>query len=156
MEISRASVDDAEEILALQKRAFGRQAELYEDWSLPPLVETLEQMRDEFADHAFLKVVAGHKIVGSVRASVDGGVCHIGRLVVEPDYQRKGLASALMRAIEGEFPTVARFELFTGTKSEGSIRLYERLGYVPSGTKMVSAKVSHVTLTKLRETVATE
>jgi len=156
MEISRATIDDAEGILALQKLAFRRQAELYDDWALPPLVETLEDLRSKFADHAFLKAVAGPEIVGSVRARVEGDVCHVGRLVVDPGHQRKGLASALMRAIEAEFPTVHQFELFTGTKSEGSIRLYRKLGYVPCGTKVVSSKVSHVTLVKQREPVASE
>jgi ribosomal protein S18 acetylase RimI-like enzyme len=156
MEILRATSDDAEEILTLQKLAFRSQAELYEDPALPPLLETLEELRSKFVDHIFLKAVAGLKIVGSVRASVAGGVCHIGRLVVDPGHQRKGLASALMRAIEAEFPAADSFELFTGTKSEGSIHLYKRLGYEPSGTKVISPKVSHVTLTKQRELVASK
>jgi ribosomal protein S18 acetylase RimI-like enzyme len=146
--ILRGTIDDAEEILALQKLAFGKQAELYDDWTLPPIVETLADLRGKFADHIFLKAMAGPKIVGSVRARAEGAVCHVGRLVVDPAHQRKGLASALMKAIEAEFPTVERFELFTGTKSEGSILLYERLGYVPMGTEAVSPKVSHVILKK--------
>jgi ribosomal protein S18 acetylase RimI-like enzyme len=156
MEICRATIDDAEPILALQKLAFSKQAELYDDWSLPPMVETLDQLLEKFADHIFLKAVEGGALIGSVRAGDHEGVCHIGRLIVDPRHQRKGLASALMSAIEAEFPTVDRFELFTGTKSEGSIRLYERLGYVVSGRWAVSPKVSHVTLTKQRNFVATE
>jgi len=156
MEISRATIDDAKEILALQRLAFSGQVELYQDHLLPPMVETVEQVRAKFADHIFLKAVESGAIVGSVRASVTEGVCHIGRLVVRPDRQRKGLASALMSAIEAEFPGVNRFELFTGTKSEGSIRLYRRLGYEAAGERQVSDKVSHVILVKQRKAVATD
>jgi hypothetical protein len=34
-----------------------------------------------------------------------------------------------MLAVETEFPTSKRFELFTGSKSVRNIHLYEKLGY---------------------------
>jgi ribosomal protein S18 acetylase RimI-like enzyme len=156
MEISRATIDDAEEVLALQRLAFGDQAELYQDHLLPPMVERVEQVRAKFADHIFLKAMESGVIVGSVRACEHDGVCHIGRLVVRPDRRRRGVASALMSAIETEFPAVAQFELFTGTKSEGSIRLYRRLGYEAAGERQVSDKVSHVILVKQRKGATTD
>jgi ribosomal protein S18 acetylase RimI-like enzyme len=53
----------------------------------------------------------------------------VGRLIVHPDLQRQGIGSRLLLGIEACFPDVARFELFTGDRSEATIRLYERLGY---------------------------
>jgi hypothetical protein len=42
------------------------------------------------------------------------------------------------------FPEAAKFELFTGSKSEGNSRLYERLGYRSSRSERLSANLSLV------------
>ena len=54
-----------------------------------------------------------------------------------------------MMAIEEEFPSAMRFELFTGGKSTGNIRLYERLGYQIFKTKRLSPQVELVFMEKL-------
>ncbi|HEX5498284.1 MAG TPA: GNAT family N-acetyltransferase, partial [Thermomicrobiales bacterium] len=51
-------------------------------------------------------------------------------LVVDSDMRRRGIGSALMAAIERCFPAPVCFELFTGDRSAGNLRLYQRLGYV--------------------------
>ncbi|MBT8354522.1 MAG: GNAT family N-acetyltransferase [Desulfofustis sp.] len=76
-----------------------------------------------------LKAMSDGRIVGSVRAYAKEGVCHIGRLVVEPTYQNKGLGSRLLNAIEARFPAATRFELFTGERSKKSLYLYHKAGY---------------------------
>jgi hypothetical protein len=43
--IEEATVSDAEEILALQKLAYQSEAEIYNDFGIPPLVQTLEAWR---------------------------------------------------------------------------------------------------------------
>jgi len=58
------------------------------------------------------------------------GTCHIGRLVVAPACQGRGLGGALLAAIEKAFAHVRRFELFTGHKSLRNLGLYRRRGYV--------------------------
>ena len=44
IEITRASAADANEILSLQKLAYRSEAEIYDDWTLPPLHQTLEEI----------------------------------------------------------------------------------------------------------------
>jgi hypothetical protein len=65
--ITRASIEDARAILALQRIAYQSEARLYRDWSIPPLTESLEDLRIEFSDKVFLKAKLGGLIVGSVR-----------------------------------------------------------------------------------------
>jgi hypothetical protein len=89
LEIIPAQMDNALEILELQKRACQSQAELYDDYSLPPLVQTLDEIQEQFHDHMFLKAVEDGVIIGSVRAAVKEGTCHIGRLIVRPDQKPK-------------------------------------------------------------------
>jgi ribosomal protein S18 acetylase RimI-like enzyme len=129
VEIERASVSNAEEILALQKLAYRSEAEIYGDPRIPPLTQTLGELRQDFKKQVFLKAVDDRRVVGSVRAFEKDGTAFVGRLIVHPDFQNRGLGTALMWRIEAEFKSAKRFELFTGHNSEKNIRLYHRLGY---------------------------
>lgn len=127
--IVQAGPDDAGEILALQKIAYQSEAELNDDLTIPPLTQTLPEIISEFETKVFLKAVCAGKIIGSVRATLDSGTCQVGRLIVHPDYQGKGIGTLLIGRIETAFSRAERFELFTGTKSTNNIQLYQRLGY---------------------------
>jgi GNAT superfamily N-acetyltransferase len=148
--IEPAVIDDAAAILALQKRAYESEARLYDDWNLPPLTQTLDSLQAEYAGSMVLKVTdAGGLVVGSVRARESGGTCHIGRLIVAPELQGLGLGTRLMREIEARC-LLTRFELFTGSRSAGNIRLYERLGYRHFREQTLSPAVTLVFMEKSR------
>ena len=127
--ITRSERSDAKEILDLQKLAYQEEAKIYNDFFLPPLVQSLADLEDEYGFRVFLKVVWHRQIIGSVRAHAKDGTCHIGRLIVHPDHQNRGIGKGLMARIEAEFPGCSRFELFTGTKSEKNLAFYQKLGY---------------------------
>lgn len=55
MKISRAVLEDLDGILRLQKRAYLSEAKLYDDYSIPPLTQSLEKIEQEFANQIFLK-----------------------------------------------------------------------------------------------------
>ena len=128
MKILQATISDAEEILGLQKLAYRIEAERYNNYSISPLMQTLEEIKDQFNDQIFLKAVVENMIVGSVRAHEENGTCYIGKLAVHPEMQNKGIGTELMHEIEKYFKTI-RFELFVGSKSENNIHLYKKLGY---------------------------
>ncbi|CAG1011458.1 amino-acid N-acetyltransferase [Anaerolineae bacterium] len=146
--IEPAAVADAAEILDLQKRAFAIEAELYQNQNIPPLTQTLEEIRAEFNDHLFLKACLEGRIVGSVRARMDGGDCLIGRLCVDPALHHQGIGTQLMAAIEAACPA-ARYRLFTGERSEGNLRLYHKLGYHAYKRKAVTETLTLIYLEKL-------
>lgn len=127
--ISPATETDLEPILALQKLAYQSEAQRYNDFDLPPLRQTLAEIQADFARMTFFKAIAGERIVGSVRGYAKDGTCYIGRLIVHPDAQNRGIGTRLMQAVEQHFDTVQRFELFTGHKSEPALHLYHKLGY---------------------------
>jgi N-acetylglutamate synthase-like GNAT family acetyltransferase len=148
--IRRASADAAPAILALQRLAYQSEARLYDDFSLPPLTQTLDSLRAEFDTSCVLEALDGEIPIGSVRAREADGVCRIGRLIVSPPLQGSGVGTRLMRAIEAEFPKADCFELFTGSRSEANIRLYERLGYRRSREQALSPTKTLVFLEKRR------
>ena len=149
MNIVQATVADAAAILDLQKLAYQSEARIYDDPSIPPLTQSAGEIEAEFADHIFLKATADDRIViGSVRACERRGTCFIGRLIVHPDHQGRGIGSALMREIESRFAHAQRFELFTGHKSERNIRFYQRLGYRTFREEQVSDSLRLVFMQK--------
>lgn len=57
-------------------------------------------------------------------------MAELGRLIVAPDRQGRGLGSRLLGLTESRLPaTVTDLRLFTGEFSTGNLRLYERFGY---------------------------
>jgi ribosomal protein S18 acetylase RimI-like enzyme len=149
--VEPADAGDAGEILVLQRAAYQSEALRYGTPRLPPLTQTLDELRRDFDEQLVLKATIGERIVGSVRARVDGDTGFIGRLIVAPDLQRQGIGSRLMAEIEALLgPQVARFELFTGDRSEGNLTLYRRLGYTPFDRRPDIDGVSLVFLEKPR------
>lgn len=126
--IDIAGPADWEEILALQQLAFQSEAALYGDYTIAPLRQTIDELKAEARKSIFLKVVADRRIIGSVRAYQQEDTCHIGRLIVHPDYQNQGIGQRLLSAIEGCFGGL-RLELFTGSLSQKNLALYEKMGY---------------------------
>ena len=129
--IEVAGPGDAGELLTLQRAAWVPEARLYREPELPPLTQTLEELVAELGAGTALKAVAGTRVVGTVRARVDGAVLHVSRLAVAPDWQGRGVGSRLLAEITDRAgPGVRTAALFTGHLSAGSLALYERHGYV--------------------------
>lgn len=150
MNIVKASIEDASVLLELQKLAYRSEAVLYNDFSIPPLVQTLEGLKEEFSTKTVLKAVLGDQLVGSVRGWEKNATCFVERLVVHTDFQGRGIGSKLMNELEGCFPGARRFELFTGHKSEKNIRLYGKLGYRVFKHQRVTDTLSFAFMEKLK------
>lgn len=148
MIIEEAGIGDAEEILVLQKAAYESEAELYNDHTLPPLIQTLGGIEADFGRQLFLKAVEEGEIIGSVRGYQEEGTCYIGRLIVRPDLQGKGIGSMLMDEIEDRFAQADRFELFTGHRSEKALHIYAKRGYEVCRTEPIHDGLTLVYLEK--------
>ena len=82
------------------------------------------------------------------RGCRDDGTADVGRLIVHPRLQGRGLGTRLLVAMEAALPAARRFELFTGHRSARNLALYERLGYRRCGERRVSDTLSLVYLAK--------
>ncbi|MFL0565471.1 GNAT family N-acetyltransferase [Microbacterium sp. 179-I 1D1 NHS] len=128
------SVDDAGEVLTLQRAAFVQEALIYNAVDMPPLTQTLDEVRAELEENLGCVALDGERIVGCVRARLDGELLLVGRIAIAPDQQGSGLGTSLLSAVEerGRAAGATTAELFTGSLSEANLRLYEREGYEES------------------------
>jgi ribosomal protein S18 acetylase RimI-like enzyme len=145
-----ASTEDATAILELQKLAYQSEAKLYNDFSISPLIQTMEELELDFNSKVFLKTQIESKIIGSVRGYQSGNTCYVERLIVHPNHQGQGIGTALMESLESSFGQVQRFELFTGNKSDRNIHLYERLGYKIFKSTEINKNLSFVFMEKYK------
>jgi ribosomal protein S18 acetylase RimI-like enzyme len=150
--IETAGVGDAEELLALQKLAYREPAGRYDDFDIPPMTQTLEQMREDLASHLYLKAIQAGRVVGAVRGRCQGGTCHIGRLIVHPEFQGQGLGQRLLREVEARFPEAQRCELFTGHLDNRNLHIYEKCGYVAFDEVPENDRLTLIYLEKRRGT----
>ena len=125
-------VEDAGEVLTLQRAAFVQEALIYGTPSLPPLTQTLDELVHELRDNLGCVAHDGPRLVGAIRARLDGPLLLVGRIAIAPDQQGGGIGSRLLAAVEdrGRAAGATEAELFTGSLSIANLRLYERLGYV--------------------------
>ena len=129
--IIKARVSDIPALYDLQLLAFESEAEMIGSRDVPALMERREDHKKDFTNWITLKAVdLTGGIIGAVRYRKSGDLIEVGRLMVHPDYRRKGLAQRLMAEVDKACPKETR-ELYTCTKSWINIRMYEKIGYQP-------------------------
>jgi ribosomal protein S18 acetylase RimI-like enzyme len=149
-EICKAEFSDLEEILTLQKKAYLTEAAIYDDFTIPPLHQSLASIAEEFQETSIIKVVSPeNRIVGSVRIAVKNKTGHIGKLIVDQDFRGLGIGKRLLSEIEElHKQEVARFVLFTGALSERNLHIYYKAGYKEFKREILNDKVTIVYLEK--------
>jgi len=128
VKISKAAFSDLDSVLQLQKMAFFSEAEKIKDENAAT-AQTNDSIKNEFENYLFLKAEYGNDIVGCVKAREKGEFCWIEKLVVVPQFQKKGIGRSLMSEIEKAFPSTRLYLLCTGTRTPENLEFYESLGY---------------------------
>jgi tRNA (guanine37-N1)-methyltransferase len=133
--IEPATIDDTGELWTLQLSAYVSEGRLNGSFDIPPLMETLAELRASVAAGTVLVARQAGRLVGSVRAdAAEDGVWYIGRLMVAPDLHGRGIGSRLLSEIEARAPAgTTRLRLRTGIFSAGNLAYYRRRGYVEVG-----------------------
>ena len=131
IEIRLAQPADLGEILTLQRACWTQEAVANDTLDIPALTETADEVRDWMAAWTVFVAVAGRRVVGGVRGRLTrSGAWDIGRLMVAPDLQGRGLGRRLLETIEAAAPAEAAvFRLFTGARSWDNQRMYKKAGY---------------------------
>lgn len=130
--IEQVSDESAGELLTLRRAAFVSEAQVYGDPNIPPLTQTLGELRHDLAADGVITLGAwsGHRLVGSVRVEIEDQKATLGRLAVAPDMQGQGIGTQMMFAVLPLLPDqVDEIWVFTGRDSKQNIALYTNQGY---------------------------
>ncbi|WP_238649570.1 GNAT family N-acetyltransferase [Paenibacillus piscarius] len=130
--LSKATVEDAAVIHAMQHAAFLPLLEKYQDYETNPANETmerlLERMNQEFVDYYIIRN-AGNA-VGSIRVKkTDEHHYWLSQLCVVPQSQGQGIAQQAFALIEEIYADAKTWGLATVVQEERNCYLYEKLGY---------------------------
>lgn len=129
-QIFTAKEGDLKTILDLQKECYQTEAELNNEYNIPPLTQNFDSIKEEFKQGTlFLKGVVDGQLIASVRGHIEDDTTFIGRLIVKKEFQNNKFGQTLIKAIETQLDNCNRYELFTGFKSKKNLKLYQKLGY---------------------------
>jgi len=137
-EIVPAVPGDAGELLTLQRACWVQEALANDSLAdIPALHESLDDVLDWMRDWSTWVVRSEGRLVGAVRGRLEpvegsgrGFAWAIGRVMVAPDLQGRGLGRALLAHIESvAAPEATSYRLFTGARSTDNIRMYKKAGY---------------------------
>ena len=148
IQIKRATLDDAAEILEIQKEAFIVEAQLYNDYNIQPLVQTSEENLESFKKCVVLKLIIDNTIAGSIRAYLENNICFVQKLIIRTKFQGKGYSYLLLEAIEKHFKEASEYQLFTGYLSHKNLHIYKKMGYEEFKREKDSESVTFVFMRK--------
>ena len=125
VQIRRLTYADLPQVVAIERRAFPT------PWSLAMFVLELSK-----PSGICLAAWDDGRLRGYLICSRYDTVWHIMNVAVDPDAQRHGVATALLRELlERVADPGARFTLEVRLSNTGAIRLYERFGFRAAGTR---------------------
>ncbi|MEK3714488.1 GNAT family N-acetyltransferase [Paenibacillus sp. FSL R7-0333] len=130
--LSKATLEDAADIHAMQLQAFMPLLEKYQDYETNPANETLERlverMNQKFVNYYIIRN-AGNA-VGSIRVKkIEEHHYWLGQLCVVPQSQGQGIAQQAFARIEEIYSDAKTWGLATVVQEERNCYLYEKLGY---------------------------
>ena len=134
VEVRPAVRADAGEILTLQRACWVQEALDNDMLAIPALHESYDDVVAWMGEWTTLVARSAGRLVGAARGRVEhraeGDAWDIGRLMVAPDLQGRGLGRRLLEAIEAQAPAGATtYLLFTGARSTRNQRMYKKAGY---------------------------
>lgn len=135
----------AKEILAIQQAAYLQESLLIDYPDLPPLKETLQDIQG--SSETFLAFYTEDKITGVLSYEVEGKTLTIARLVVHPDFSRRGIGQALLDEVL-QHPNINHFVVGTAAKNTPAIKLYEKYGFVVTEKRVLADGLELVRLEK--------
>ncbi len=128
-----------DQLLAVQKAAYAVEAELIGDDRIPPLHESLAELRAR--DLLWLAAFDGDAApAGAIAWAESSDELDIDRLVVAPSMARRGIGRALVEAVLARAGG-RRVVVSTGRDNVPARRLYEGLGFTLLGETEVIPKL---------------
>ncbi|HET8767255.1 MAG TPA: tRNA (guanosine(37)-N1)-methyltransferase TrmD [Pedococcus sp.] len=131
LDLAVATPADAPELMVLTRACWVGEIARYGMFGAGE--ESVEQVADDFGRWRTWLFRSGGRLVASVRGRLDPqdpATWQIGRLMVAPDLQHRGLGRELLAFAEAQAPAGATaYWLNTGADSDRNLRIYRKAGY---------------------------
>jgi ribosomal protein S18 acetylase RimI-like enzyme len=147
-EVSVAHASVAAEIHAVSQAAYTLEAKQIGCADFPPLRESLAQLQQ--SPDRFLGFQQSGRIVALLSFACSADALAITRLVVDPAFQRQGIATALLADLERRFPLASRWTVSTAARNQPAVQLYQRLGFTTAHATTSAEGIRLLHLTKAR------
>ncbi len=142
MLILDAAISDLRTILELQYLAYQDEAKILDDYEIPELVETKEEIEEEFFNGTILKAVNDvGQIIGSIRARENENTIKVSKLIVDPNNRHQGIGTKLLEEVENRFPN-KKIEIFTSDIIKSNIEFYKKRGYEEFKQEILSPDIT--------------
>lgn len=139
--------EEAEAVWYLQQTAYRVEAELIGFADLPPLMETVADLKQ--CGETFIGWFEEEELAAALSYTDNGSELEVCRLMVHPACFRRGIGRRLMQEAEArrELGT-SRIRVSTGTRNLPALRLYESCGFATEKVREVAPGVELTTLVK--------
>ncbi|MEH7444163.1 GNAT family N-acetyltransferase [Bacillus sp. JJ1122] len=146
----KASIEDAEELLELQKEVFMPLYEKYNDHETSPVTQTMERFLTRFELGEYYKITYDGQLAGSVNVyQKTPGLMRLHIINIREEYHNRGIAQKVMNRLELMYPEAEAWELGTILTEERNCYLYEKMGYEQHGElKVINDKMTLVNYRK--------
>ncbi|WP_079505158.1 bifunctional NUDIX hydrolase family protein/GNAT family N-acetyltransferase [Mesobacillus jeotgali] len=145
--LKKASIHDAEELLALQKEVFLPLYKKYNDHETSPVTQTIERFSERFEQGDYYKIFYHDTLAGSVHVHEKSpGLMRLRIINILDRFHNRGIAQQVMKRLELMHPEADAWELDTILTEERNCYLYEKVGYRRTG----EAKTINDDLTLIR------
>ncbi|MCM3004245.1 GNAT family N-acetyltransferase [Priestia koreensis] len=131
----------AEQVLAIQLRAYALEASLLNYPDLPPLKDSVHTL--QHVNETFYGYVKDNELAGVISIEDDQYSYTICRVAVSPKFHRQGIAQDLLNFIQERYSTT--LVVTTGVANTPAVRFYEKNGfqearrfYTPDGLELVT------------------
>lgn len=140
VQLIRATANDAQDMLNIQKKCFKIHFERYQDVSGSPYKEVLEKMlfRINYEKGSYYKIVSSSTPIGGIWVfEKESKIFRVGILYILPEYQSKGVGQKALAMAEDLHRDAKGWELDCPEDLSTNRRCYEKAGYTLTGEKEI-------------------
>lgn len=139
IQLLKATADDAENLVSIQKKAFKRLYDIYKDERSPYLKGIEEFFRWlNNSNIRIYKIHADEMLCGGIAVfKMLDDEYYLARLYILPELQRQGIASKAIKLCEAYFEGAKKWVLDFPADQIANKRCYEKAGYVDTGIREI-------------------
>ncbi|MDP5276281.1 GNAT family N-acetyltransferase [Chengkuizengella axinellae] len=119
--------DVAEQVLRVQIPSYKVEADMINFYDIPPLKDSAASLQR--SEETFCGYYVGEELAGVISYEIETSILTICRMIVHPDFFRKGIASALLHSLFESSLNVKKMVVSTGRDNEPAKKLYKKHGF---------------------------